>query len=245
MRAAATVVLIGLLFWVFDAGAILRRLGSIDPSDAIVAVAVLCLQYLIGGLRWHYILLRHDLSSRLSRSFVIYGAASLANVVVPHTIAGMSVKGVMLKGQGVTTSRMFGVLLVERLAAGCGLAVCMLVSLALSFPRWRAAFASLDKPIAAAVLLASAALLAVGALVLWRSPGIRAFAKDIHATFLKPSVLIMLVLFSTVIIYLGFLCVVVLAEGMGVGVTMPEIFIAMPFVTFVAALPVSLGGWGV
>ncbi|MGD9867107.1 MAG: YbhN family protein [Hyphomicrobiales bacterium] len=244
LRVAGTIVLIAALFYFFDARAILQRLAAIDILDACLALLVLCIQYLAGAARWHYILLRHDIRLPLLNSLAIFGSASFAQSIMSHTVVPLSVKGVMLKGQGAGTSRMLGVLLVERLAAASGLAVCFLVSITLAFAQFREMVVGVS--VTTMVVIAAVALLmAAGGLLTLRVSRVRNFAREIRGSFFALPVVASLVLMSTAIVYMGFYSVALLAWGMHLNVGALDLLIVLPLVAFAAALPVSLGGWGV
>ena len=134
LRAALAIGLIAALLYYFDFSEILVHLTSVKTGYVVLALCILTAQYLLSCVRWHYILRRHRLPFSFHRAYAIYGIGALANLVMLNAIAGLSVRGVLLVRDGASTSRAIGALLIERIAAISGLALCFVVGFAVSYP---------------------------------------------------------------------------------------------------------------
>ena len=234
------------LFSYFGFSKIVARLTSIDPGYVAVACGILALQYLLSSMRWHYILKREGLTFGFARAFSLFGMGALSNLVLLNAIAGLSVRGVLLVRLGASVSRTLGALLVERLAAVGGMCFCLAIGLAFSFQLLQSRLDGLHLTATQMLLAGGGVLLvAVLAVVLWRFDVIKQFVEQAREAFFAPGVLAMLIVLSTVIVFLGFAGVAALAKGMALEID-PFFFISvMPAVAFVSALPISIGGWGV
>lgn len=246
IRVVVAILLVTSLFLYYDFSQVTARLTSIDTASAILALIVISVQYMLSSARWHYILVRHGLAFTLRRSFSIYGIGALANLVLITSLAGVSVRGLLLVRENVEVSRIVGVLVVERIAALGGMALCVLLGLGISHRLLFEQFtrqAGFENAIALTVLAVLAVL--AGAALLWRLQFVRQTVVQIRQSFLSWKVVSLLVVASSAIIFLGFAGVALLATGMGIDIN-PVFFVtAMPVVAFMASLPITVGGWGV
>ena len=152
----------------------------------------------------------------------------------------------MLAHEKVELSRIVGVLLVERIAALGGMVLCVVIGLAISQRFLMERFAA-DAGLGFGYLLPAIGLLVAGlvCVLLWRMQSVKRMIAEIRTSFLSLKVIGLLVAASSVIIFLGFAAVAVLAAGMNIEIS-PLFFVtAMPVVAFMASLPITIGGWGV
>lgn len=235
----------GLLFY-FDFSRIVDRLTAINAGHVAFACAVLAFQYLLSSLRWHYILRREGLPFGFFRAFSVFGIGALANLVLLNAVAGISVRGALLVRLGASVSRALGALLAERVAAIGGLCLALVIGLSFSFKLLQPWLEGLHLAPSQVLLAGGGVLLAlVLAVILWRFAAVQRFVAQIREAFFAPRVLVLLIVTSALIVFLGFAGVATLAKGMALEID-PFFFISiMPAVAFVSALPISVGGWGV
>lgn len=245
-RLMLAVALTAALVWYLDPMSILTRIRTMKPSFVGAACCILAAQYAMAAFRWHFVLRLHGIEQSSVRIQAIYGAGALANLAGLTAVAGMSVRGILLLRAGVPASRVLGVLFVERFSAMAGFGLCFLAGLAAAFPLLQDELARLRLPEYAGLTLATGmAAAAVLALLLARRRFVRKLLGELRETFLSTGAILSLAVLSCVIVWLGFAAVAVLAYGMDLDVNPLFFLVVMPVVAFLAALPVTLGGWGV
>lgn len=246
LRATLAATLVGVLLSYFDLSSIYARFVAINPLALVVALLVLGAQYLGSWMRWHFILTRREPEFSLRRSFAIYGLGNLANIFLVTSLAGLSARALLLVRERVAVTDIVSVLLVERLAAGIGMAICIGAGLAFSTPVLLAWLDTTQFKLKYFQVLATIAVIAVAAsIVLWQSQLASDVIKQIRYSFLSVTAVGALAIASAVIVVLGFCAVAVLAAGMKLQIDPIFFFSIMPVVAFISALPISIGGWGV
>lgn len=246
MRATLAAALTACIVWYLEPAKIFSRMQDADATCVALAAGLLVIQYALAALRWHYILRRHAIQLPGMRIQAIFGAGAVANLAALTAIAGMSVRGMLLARSGVAISRILGVLFVERVSATMGFGICFLTGFAAALPLLRSEMETLRLPAYAGLLLATAmAALALLVLVLLQLRFVRELLTELRHSFLSTGAIVVLALLSCVIVWLGFAAVAILARGMQLDVSPAFFLVVMPVVAFLAALPVSLGGWGV
>lgn len=245
-RTLVAVLLVTSLLLYYDFSEVTSYLTSIGTVSAVAALIVLGTQYVLSSVRWHYIVVRHGQAFTFRRSFSIYGIGALANLVLVTSLAGVSVRGLLLVRENVEVSRVVGVLLAERIAALGGMVLCVLLGLVISHRLLLEQFSehtSFEGMLGLFILIALAVL--AGGLLLWRLQFVRQTVSQMRQAFLSWRVVSLLVVASSAIIFLGFAAVALLATGMRIDID-PVFFVtAMPVVAFMASLPITVGGWGV
>lgn len=244
VKALVTGGLLAALAFNLDLANIYKHLSAIDRTALALAAGVLALQYVIACLRWSYILKRLDLPVDRRKAVHIYGVGALANMLLV-SIAGPSVRAVMLIRQGSDLSRAVAALTAERIAAMAAMLVCFGVAAVAGYRMVEPVFAAMNLASLALWALALLIVSAAGAWLLMRLGPVRRFASDLRLAFATRGDAALLGLSSVAVIYLGFAGVAVLASGMGLDVGLGALLTVLPVVAFVAALPVSFGGWGV
>ncbi|MEC9367574.1 MAG: lysylphosphatidylglycerol synthase transmembrane domain-containing protein [Pseudomonadota bacterium] len=245
LRALATAMLLGVLLLALDTGAMSERLASIKRESLLLVVVILAAQYLLACARWHFILRQLHVPLDARQAVSIYGIGALANMLLLVSIAGLSARGVLLVRSGSDVSRAGAALAAERLAALTGLFICFVLALVPGYALMQPHLGAIDASRFALAVLTLSAVGSLAAWALWRFNAIRRFFKDLKSAFASWRTTLLLVLASTLIIYLGFAGIAALARGMNIAVE-PVFFISvMPIVVCVTSLPISIGGWGV
>ncbi len=235
-----------LLFIWFDFSGIIANMARIDAGFAAVAIACFAAQFALAALRWMYILSRQNLDIGWRSGLSVYGAGTLANLFLVTSIAGISVRAVLLLRSGSALAGALAVLTAERIAAMAGLAICGAAGLPLAFPYFEDHLtAAPPTHIAGYAVAISIAVAAAGALLVIRYAVIRDFAARLWSAFSSGGAVLVLAVSSAGVVLLGFGGMAMLAGGMGLDIN-PLFFLSvMPVVAFVSALPISVGGWGV
>ena len=240
----AAVLILGLLMYL-DAGVILDMVRAVDRGALAAATAIIGCQYTFSALRWHIVARRHGISENAGQLHFIFGAGALADLVALTSFAGLTVRGALLVSRGAEMSRVFGVLFIERVSALAGFAFCFVAGVAVVLLAGVAVPFAPDPGIA--VLTATVAgVSAIAAIyTLLRLQAVRAFADGLRASFMELPLVAGLVCLSAITIWLGFTAVAILARGLGLQIAPVFFLTIMPVIALLAALPVSIGGWGV
>jgi len=234
------------LVWYLDPGSVVSRIRGIDPAYAGLACCALAIQYAMAAWRWHFVLRRHAVHRAPLQVQAIFGAGATANLAGLSAVAGMSVRGALLLRDGVPASRIIGVLFVERFSAMAGFVLCFVTGSLAALPLLRNSLLAIEPPAFVLPLAASGvAVSAVLGLLCLQTRFVRNLLSELAESFLATRTILLLAVLSCVIVWLGFAAVAVLARGMELEVNPIFFLVIMPVVAFLAALPVTLGGWGV
>lgn len=246
LRAGIGVLLLALLFSWFDFSSMVQTMLQTDSTFVVAAIACFCAQFAVAMARWIYILRRQNLDVSWRDALAIYGVGTLANLFLVTSVAGLSVRAVMLVRSGSGMVGALASLSAERIAALAGLVICGVVGLPFAYDYlgdqltfdFQSHFGGLA--VGLAILAAT-----VGAVILHRFAIIREFALRIWSAFSSPRAMLLLTALSAGVILLGFAGMAMLAQGMGIDIH-PVFFLSvMPIVAFVSGMPISIGGWGV
>jgi len=245
-RLAVSAGIVAALLYHYDFSDIVAHLRVIDAGYAITALSVIAAQYLLSWMRWHYILRRHETGVDAAYSFSIFGIGALANLVLITSLAGMSVRGLLLAREKIGLNRIVGVLLVERVAAFCGMILCVMLGLIISHRYLYNQFSEMAG-LGPSYSLTMVAALGVGVLlaILWRQKFVKRVLNELKKSFLSWNNIALLVVTSSAIIFLGFLGMIFLAKGMQIEIDLLFFVTLMPVIAFLVSLPISVGGWGV
>ena len=246
LRAGIGLLLLALLFTWVDFSSMVGTMLQTDSTFVIAAIACFCAQFAVAMARWVYILRRQNLDVGWRDALAIYGVGTLANLFLVTSVAGLSVRAVMLVRSGSGVVGALASLSVERIGALAGLVICVVAGMPFAYDYlgnqlaidFQSHFGSL------ALCLAIAAV-AVGIVLMSRFAAIREFVSRIWSAFSSPRTMVLLTTMSAVVILLGFAGMAMLAHGMGIDIH-PVFFLSvMPIVAFVSGMPISIGGWGV
>jgi uncharacterized membrane protein YbhN (UPF0104 family) len=251
LRLAVTAILFSFILWQIDPQAILERVQSPRAGPVLLVVLVLAGQFLVATWRWKQVV---DHVSPQSPSYWILcrcmGASNLYGQLLPSTVGGDLVRAGMLAphiGLGPATLSV----LLDRVA---GLATLLLLTIVL-LPAlaWRIEQASIVTGLLA-VGLAGIALLACFAVMEGRLkpswfPGaaghIRTFMAQTRAVLfdrrLAPQVVA-----CGLLVHLGSVTLVfLLGRAIDVPLGFFDCMLLVPPALLIAAVPISLAGWGV
>lgn len=230
----------------FDFAKIVEHLRGLDRGPVLGACAVLGLQYILASGRWWTILRRLETPVAAKQALATFGLGSLANLVLVTSVAGLSVRAFLLVRLGVRASAAAASLLAERMAAMTGLILSVAIGSIFAFSLLSPYLAKFETSWSM-VMLGVAGLLGLvaGVLVFRRYDWARRFAGQVRNIFGSASTTAFLIALSLCIVVAGFAAVAVLAKGMDISLNPIVLVAILPFVAFVSALPISIGGWGV
>jgi uncharacterized membrane protein YbhN (UPF0104 family) len=244
----------GALLWVIfrhidisQAAAQIRGASMLPLGAALLfSVLVLCLN----AWRWQLILEVSGFPRRLPRLLAHTFIGFFFSQATPSTVGGDGVRAWLVYRDGATLSQALRSVLIERLL---GLGILVVVAAA-GFPWLLARMSS-----GLALWRAEAAVLGVitiGILSLWlvqRSEwllrfrigrGLHALADDIWAILRRPKAAMLFGISSLISQVLSCLTVWAVGNAIGVSLSWATVLIVMPSVFVVAALPISIAGWG-
>lgn len=255
IKLGIALLLLGGLFYFADGERLLAEMRKVDPTFFWLAVLLQLVAFALGALRWWFILRRLAGQVPLATALPSYFLGLFANNFLPTSVGGDAVRTTHLHFQGYNARALVSSALIDRaigvaavlmlggVAYGLsplftpagGWTLLLLFSLAtvvlfllLSPPveRWLTTFAERHHQRRLLRFLADIALLCHG-------------FRDSLGLLLGMLVL-SLVLQSTVILVYA-----LLGRGIGIDLPLTLYFIAVPLVTLVTSLPISVGGLGV
>jgi uncharacterized membrane protein YbhN (UPF0104 family) len=249
--ALKALVTISLLLWIVlavDRRALLGALRQSDPALLALAVAVLCVSYFLGGLRWWCVLRALEVPANLSGLIGAFWVGGLMSQVLPNPL-GDAVRVSIVARSGVGVREATISTLIERVL----MIVALLVFLAATEPMLRGRVA--DLPPMPAWALMAAGLTALGIAcsadrVALRLPAnhlsaaVSALSKDFRAALSSR--------WTTAIVANSLLANLnlILAAGivgaaLGLPLSARDYLALMPLAMVAMVLPISVAGWGV
>lgn len=249
-KALVSLGLIALLMRGMDTGTVFENLRKVDPLAVAFAAVVVTAISLLHARRWEIVLARmaHVVPYADALKLVLIGF--FFNQTLPSTVGGDAYRMWGAYSLGIRAGDAVTSVIVDRVFA-----LLALVLMIIAGSWWLLDLVRV--PAARWVLLAAIVGSAAGMAVLlmlpryattlrrWRptgylvhvSEGARAVVTSANAT--------LQVMLFTVVGYAAFsFAVYVLAQGMGVGLSLSHALLFVPLVTLITVLPVSIAGWG-
>ena len=247
IKVGVTALIVAALLAYVDLGAVVEKIATLGRGHLAAVFALLIAQIVFAGVRWHLILQALGERVAFRDDFRIYLAGAMANIVLPATVGGLSVRALLLVRRGISLGVAALSLAVERLLVLSALgAAFVLGALVL-----RGEVRQIDMEAIQSAALVMALLLLAGGLGLLIVHGLirRRRFGSLHAPLesltRKPTQTVALLLCSALVLFLGFAAVAVIASGLGVDVPILLLLAVQPMVAVMTSLPVSFGGWGV
>jgi uncharacterized protein (TIRG00374 family) len=247
-KVAVTALAIGYVAWTVDLAAAWRRTLQQDLWLAALAAALILLMIALGAIRWHAILRQLGARVRFPDALRLFAIGAFFNVYLWGAVAGDALRGWLTYRAQASAATAINSVVLDRVAAVAAAATLVLVTAPLFGARAGLAFT--------AVLAAAAAGL-LGGIVLaaqfhrvpldWQRSallrGIAALSRATATVFLRPAALLTLAIAlasQTAMV----LATYVLAASLRVELGLVDCLLLMQPVALIAALPVSIGGWG-
>lgn len=219
-----------------------RAIQTIDLGTIATAVLLFASAQVFGGLRLAVLLAGSGISPR--EAIVTTWIGYFASTFLPSTVGGDFVRAVRLKAHGVPMIRAAGALVLDRLL-NLSAVVAIMCSVGWG---WVAAgvtsFGMEAVPVLAFAIGTAAALAAV----LWRLPAVQlrlvSSVRPLLEAVRKPQRLIWTIVLSFMSVGAAITAQWLLARGLGMTITLPDLAAVICAVTLIVLLPVSLNGLG-
>lgn len=246
LRALIGLSILVFLCLYFDFAEIAMHLRALERGSVISACLVLGLQYVLASGRWWTILRRLETPVAGKEALAMFGLGALANLVLVTSVAGLSVRAFLLVRLGVRASAAAASLVAERMAAMTGLILSVAIGSIFAFSLLAPHFARLETSWStAAFVLGGLIVVSAGIVAIWRYDWAKRFVQQVRIIFGSFATTAFLIVLSLIIVVAGFAAIAVLARGMDIVLNPIMLVAILPFVAFVSALPISIGGWGV
>ncbi len=254
LKLTVSVLLLWFLFHTYDFSEVAGRLRSIAPAYLVLAIVVELVAVAFGTWRWMIILHVVDVFIRFRSALPIVYIGLFFNQVLPSNLGGDVLRVWRIFLHGAPVVRAVGSVMLDRVMALVGLALVVLAALpwVLSLTGDELVLQGLAGLVVLifggfAVLLAIDKVLApLAPLVpekLWRS--LLVLARDTRLLCSVPRTGLPAVAVGAANQILMAVLVFVLAQGLGIEVSLLACLVLVPPVVLVAMLPISLAGWGV
>lgn len=254
LRIAASLLLVALVFYFADPPRVLRSLGNTSPSWLAAAFGSAVVATVLSALRWHNIARWLGLTADRQGLLMAYWRGVTANTVLPGGhLGGDALRALHLQqtGNGLATSAASVAL--DRFSGLWMLVVISLAASAVALNRGLLPdlFGGVPHLAEFSVLLAVAAL--VAPLILWRTssalaarlPGkIKVLMMALHMRPRPGDLYWQQMIWSTGVQVFSVLAYALGARAVGLDLPFDLFLVAAGPVFILAALPVSVGGWG-
>ena len=224
----------------------LRKINSLGIGSAVWILFILTFQQLVSAMRWGIILNNIGENYEFRKIAQMFLAGAIASSVLITTLAGLSVRVLLLSRSGTSIKRAIYSLAVEKFFASGTLLICfvagmwVLTNLDSATPPESFRFAML-------IVMGALAVIGLGLLLLSRLRFGQTYEllDMIRGTLAIPKVFIAVLLLSILIVILGFYSVAIIAIDLNINVSVIALIAIQPGIAIMSALPLSLGGWGV
>jgi uncharacterized protein (TIRG00374 family) len=253
VKIAISGVLIAWLVHTTNSAELVHALGKANPAIVVLGALVLVGLSFVQTSRW--LVVARALGIRLGflDSWIVVQIGTFFNQVLPSSIGGDAARIWRLQRSGVPLSRALNSVVLDRLVALLGVVVIVLPGMPILF-RWTGEPAKrIGIVVLVAAILGGLALL----MVLDRAPSPRRLGetraaraakqlgRDAHKIFLSPR-RIAAALVLSLFIHAGVSFVVwLIAQSVGVEISIGECLILVPVVVLFSMVPVSIAGWGI
>jgi uncharacterized membrane protein YbhN (UPF0104 family) len=246
LKILVTITLFAILFTYIDFHETLNKINSLGIVSAIWILTLLTLQQILSALRWSIILNKIGESYSRGKIIQVFLAGAVASSLLITSLAGLSVRVVLLTKLGTRVDRVLYSLAFEKLFASGTLLICFVVGMAVLI---NDSGSNLTENFRLAMYLGIGALVLImaGLLMLaWlRFEKASNLLEMIRNVVIEPRAFATILLFSIAIIALSFYSISVIALGLEIDVSLVALIAIQPGIAVMSALPLSLGGWGV
>lgn len=248
IRAAGSVFLLAVLFWLLPVDDVVAALKSIPPAVFMLVLALFLTAHIAAALKWWMLL---DRAFHPMLAIRAHYAGLAANLCLPGAIGGDAVRAGLAQTAMKDGARVVAVAAADRLIDMVALLTVSGLGLALSWSDgsdgWMIVRAGLILTAMLAGMIVLPRLLPIPWRIVPNLPG-RGFAERLASAFTalgrRPMTLAIAFLASTMIQLLLVLLAWWLAVAAGAEVTIGHWMFAWPLAKIIAVLPVSLNGLG-
>lgn len=237
-----------------DVVAVRAHVATVDIGLLVLSGLVVLLQFPIGGIRWNSVL--QALGARIANWLAarLFYIGMFFNQALPGGSGGDAVRMYLAYKRGVPARSAINSVIVERVVMVVALVLLVDVTQPLFLPHLTAEMARFD--LAAVVAINAAAFAGTVLLVMlhrlptglrkWRLVrGLGNLGEDTRRIFDRASTLWKPLAWSVVGHVNVSVSVFILAEALGIGVSLLDCVVLIPPVLLIMSIPISIGGWGV
>lgn len=250
-KAAITLAIIWLLLRQVDLAPVGSHLARLGPLQIVLGLVPFAVQLVFGAERWRIVCSRLAVSLRFTVALQIVFIGTFFNQTLPSAVGGDAMRIWLLVRDRVALGKAVSTVLCDRVLALVVLLALSAATLPLFYRQVADPHARYGVTIVLALgLTGFAVFLLLGPqlaawLRLWKiSRPLGELADDFHHLFTAPSVAIVLATWSLTIHLLTVMAVWLIAELLGIGVSLFDCLIVVPPVVLITMLPVSIAGWG-
>ncbi|MCK5361275.1 MAG: flippase-like domain-containing protein, partial [Gammaproteobacteria bacterium] len=258
VKISISLGLLGYLLSQLDWPALLEKAAGLAWWTIPLAVSVLFLTLYIGTLRWAVLLRTHYTTFNTPQLFRHYLVATLFNNILPTATGGDLIRSYYIYRHNNDAVCAVSPIVTERVI---GLVVLLAINVAAIFLTdsvdivSKALWSTLTLILAGAI--ATLTLIALPAtywpihrllerLARFRFIGfILRMGEATHGYLKHPTTLLIIILYSAAAQLFAVLVYYILAQGLGVDISIQVILVVIPLAFMAAALPISIGGMGV
>ena len=230
----------------------MEQIGQLSAALIAGALLIIFVQVGIASLRWAMItrqVLGDHLTNGLAVSLTLIGL--FFNQFPVSTIGGDAVRGLGAHLRGMSARNAFVGVALDRMTGLASLALLVALGLPVLVPLIEERGVVEAIVVSVVVIVAGVALFLVFDQVLARLPQVRvvtvlaSIARDVRRLLQNPWLLASAVTLSISAHVLNVLLAVLITRALGEPLSPVAAFAVIPAVTLIAALPISIAGWGV
>ncbi len=247
VRLAVSSLALAFLFSRFDAAAVLAVCAHARPAPLLAALALYLLGQAVSALRWRGLARAAGFGGPRSRYLRLYFIGMFFGLALPSTLGSDGARALLLgRGAAPGRARAFATVANDRLIGLVSLFA--VAAAALQLPAARALPGSLTAAVAAlggAVVLAWLALPRLARLLPERLASGRLLAEDMALPFRSARLWSASAALSLAVHLLQIASQKLLTLAIGLGVPWGFVAVYHPLVTLAAAIPITVGGFGI
>lgn len=244
----------GLIAWVLskvDLAAAWAEAKSIDPAMAVLAVALMVFQIMLGAARWGLVLRALSAAFSWVQTVTVYYVGVFFSIVLPGAVGGDAVRMWFARKNGLPLGTAVNSVALERAVTVFGLVLLVCLTQPILMVRLPDLPGAWVFPVLLAVCVLGILTLATldklpQSLHRWRlMRGLAVLATDTRKLFFHPGYSLATLVVALVGHVNLSLAVYVLAVGLGLDVHVLDCLVLVPPVILIMTLPISIAGWGV
>lgn len=250
-KSAITVAIVWLVLRDVDLAPVALRLLRLQPLQILVGLAPFVAQLGLGAERWRLVCGRLGVVLRFGAALQIVVIGTFFNQTLPSAVGGDAMRVWLLVRDRIGLAKAMNTVLCDRVLALVVLTALSAATLPLFYERVSdpharygvTAFIGLGLSSFVVFLLLGNRLAKL--LALWRySRPFGDLARDFHRLFTAPAITPALIGWSLAIHLLTVAAAWVIAQILGVDVSLMDCLIIIPPVILITMLPISIAGWG-
>ena len=249
VKIGLSMVALWLVFAKVDISAAFEAIKTQDPYWLLLGSGLILAQITVGTLRWQRILRGLNVICSPLRVAIFYYISIFFNTCLPGGVGGDVIRAWMTSRATSRASLVVNSIFLDRLATLAGLAIIVIVTepqlaqrLNNRFPTWILSLGSLTG------LFGLMMIAFLEKLPLRRLKFLKFFlglGESCRKIFWRPQFAIPTFIYAISTQICMSMSVYVLAKSLNLNISVMDCLVFMPPVALLAALPISLGGWGI